>query len=239
MTVAQDHLDRILVVDDEPDILALCAFHLRKAGYVVSTAATGAAALERARDDRPSLIVLDLMLPDVGGFDVLRILRSDESTRDTAVLLLTARKEETDRIRGLTLGADDYLTKPFSPQELVLRVGAILRRASRVDQPFESALDIGPIRIDRAAHIVTVDGAEIDLTATEFKLLLTLAERKGRVQSRAVLLDAVWEAASDIQTRTVDMHVQRLRAKLGDAGAMIETVRAIGYRLRSGRGQAE
>lgn len=239
MTVAQDHLGRILVVDDEPDIVALCAFHLRKAGYGVSTAGTGAAALDRARDDRPSLIVLDLMLPDIGGFDVLRILRADEATRDTAVLLLTARKEEGDRIRGLTLGADDYLTKPFSPEELVLRVGAILRRTSRGDPAASSALSIGPIRIDRASHIVTVHGAEIDLTATEFRLLLTLAERRGRVQSRAVLLDAVWEAASDIQTRTVDMHVQRLRAKLGEAGAMIETVRAIGYRLRSGGRQEE
>ena len=239
MTVAQDHLGRILVVDDEPDIVALCAFHLRKAGYGVSTAATGAAALDRARDDPPSLIVLDLMLPDIGGFDVLRILRADEATRDTAVLLLTARKEEGDRIRGLTLGADDYITKPFSPEELVLRVGAILRRTSRADPSAPGAFSIGPIRIDRASHIVTVDGSEIGLTATEFKLLLTLAERRGRVQSRAVLLDAVWEAASDIQTRTVDMHVQRLRAKLGKAGAMIETVRAIGYRLRPGNRQEE
>jgi two-component system phosphate regulon response regulator PhoB len=234
VTVAQDHLGPILVVDDEPDIVALCAFHLRKAGYAVSTAASGAGALEHARADRPSLIVLDLMLPDIGGFDVLRILRADEATRDTAVLLLTARKEEGDRIRGLTLGADDYLTKPFSPEELVLRVGAILRRSSRADTAVSGVLSIGPIRMDRASHIVTVDGAEIDLTATEFRLLLTLADRRGRVQSRAVLLDAVWEAASDIQTRTVDMHVQRLRAKLGAAGAMIETVRAIGYRLRSG-----
>lgn len=239
MTAAQDHLGRILVVDDEPDIVALCAFHLRKAGYDVSTAATGAASLDRAREDRPSLIVLDLMLPDLGGFDVLRILRADEATRDTAVLLLTARKEEGDRIRGLTLGADDYLTKPFSPEELVLRVGAILRRTSRGDPGASTALAIGPIRIDRESHIVTVDGSEVDLTATEFKLLLTLAERRGRVQSRAVLLDAVWEAASDIQTRTVDMHVQRLRAKLGEAGAMIETVRAIGYRLRPGARQEE
>lgn len=235
MSEPPGHRERVLVVDDEPDIVALCAFHLGKAGYGVSTADTGTSALERVRREMPALIVLDLMLPDIGGFDVLRILRADESTRDIAVLLLTARKEESDRIRGLSLGADDYLTKPFSPQELVLRVGAILRRTSRADQAPESALDIGPIHIDRAAHIVTVGEAEVDLTATEFKLLLTLAERKGRVQSRAVLLDAVWEAASDIQTRTVDMHVQRLRAKLGDAGGMIETVRAIGYRMRTGK----
>lgn len=237
MTEAQEYRDRVLVVDDEPDILALCAFHLRKAGYSVSTAATGTAALERARQDRPAVIVLDLMLPDIGGFDVLRILRADESTRDAGVLMLTARKEEADRIRGLTLGADDYLTKPFSPQELVLRVAAILRRASRGVEHAPEPLEIGPIRIDRAAHTVTVGGEPAELTATEFKLLLTLAERRGRVQSRAVLLEAVWEAAPDIQTRTVDMHVQRLRAKLGDAGAMIETVRAVGYRMDSGSRQ--
>jgi two-component system phosphate regulon response regulator PhoB len=233
VTEAQERRDRVLVVDDEPDIVALCAFHLGKAGYVVSTAATGTAGLELARRDLPALIVLDLMLPDIGGFDILRILRADDVTRHVAVLLLTARKEEADRIRGLTLGADDYLTKPFSPRELVLRVGAILRRAS-AGRATASPLEIGPIRIDRDAHIVMVDGREIDLTTTEFKLLLTLAERRGRVQTRSVLLQTVWDAAPDIQTRTVDMHVQRLRAKLGDAGALIETVRAVGYRIGSG-----
>lgn len=232
MTEPPSHRERVLVVDDEPDILALCAFHLAKAGYAVSRAETGAAALESARRDRPALVVLDLMLPDIGGFDVLRLLRADESTRDAAVLLLTARRDETDRIRGLTLGADDYLTKPFSPQELVLRVAAILRRSSRVDQA-PGVLDAGPLSIDRASHVVTVAGAEVVLTATEFKLLLTLVERRGRVQTRAALLDDVWEAAPDVQTRTVDMHVQRLRAKLGEAGTMIETVRSIGYRFRA------
>jgi two-component system phosphate regulon response regulator PhoB len=239
MTEARDPREQVLVVDDEPDIATLCAFHLRKAGYGVSTAPTGAAAIDRARADRPSLIVLDLMLPDISGFDVLRILRADEGTRNTAILLLTARSEDADRIRGLTLGADDYLTKPFSPEEMVLRVKAILRRTSRVDAPVTDALSIGPIRIDRASHIVTVHGSEISLTATEFKLLLTLAERRGRVQSRSALLDVVWEASADVQTRTVDIHVQRLRAKLGDAGGMIETVRAIGYRLRSEKGMTD
>ena len=234
MTEARESRERVLVVDDEPDIAALCAFHLGKAGYVVATAGTGAEALDRARLDPPALIVLDLMLPDIGGFDVLRVLRADESTRDAAVLLLTARREESDRIRGLTLGADDYLTKPFSPQELVLRVAAILRRTVRDGQRESGAIEIGAIRIDRQSHVVTVRGGAVDLTATEFKLLLTLAERRGRVQSRAALLEAVWEAAPDIQTRTVDIHVQRLRAKLGDAGSLIETVRAVGYRLGSG-----
>jgi two-component system phosphate regulon response regulator PhoB len=154
--------------------------------------------------------------------------------RDVAVLLLTARKEEADRIEGLSLGADDYLTKPFSPQELVLRVGAILRRVAASPTPAD-VLSVGAIDIDRAAHKVTVEGEEIDLTPTEFKLLLMLAERRGRVQARAHLLETVWEAAPDIQTRTVDMHIQRLRGKLGPAGDLVETVRGFGYRLKAGR----
>lgn len=230
--------DRILVVDDESEIVALVAYHLAKAGYRVSTAGTGEDALEAARRDRPALIVLDLMLPGLSGFDVLEQLRSEESTRDVAVLMLTARREEPDRIRGLSLGADDYLTKPFSPAELVLRVGAILRRAGTAAVSTGDGLAIGPLYIDRAAMTVSVDGEVIDLTPTEFKLLLTLAERRGRVQARAHLLETVWEAAPDIQTRTVDMHVQRLRTKLGEAGDLIETVRGFGYRLRSGSSRA-
>jgi len=163
---------------------------------------------------------------------VLEQLRADANTASIAVLMLTARKEEPDRIRGLELGADDYLTKPFSPQELVLRVGAILRRVS-ANAAGSDQLRIGPIVIDRSAHRVTVEGQEVELTPTEFKLLLTLAERRGRVQARSLLLETVWEAAPDIQTRTVDMHVQRLRTKLHPAGDLIETVRGFGYRLRS------
>jgi two-component system phosphate regulon response regulator PhoB len=226
--------DRILVVDDETEIVALVAYHLAKAGYRVSTAASGQDALDVARRERPSLIVLDLMLPGMSGFDVLEQLRLDESTRDIAVIMLTARREEPDRIRGLSLGADDYLTKPFSPAELVLRVAAILRRTGSA-QPTAGgdALVIGPLHIDRAAMTVNVGGEMVDLTPTEFKLLLTLAERRGRVQARGHLLETVWEAAPDIQTRTVDMHVQRLRTKLGAAGDLIETVRGFGYRLRA------
>jgi two-component system, OmpR family, phosphate regulon response regulator PhoB len=149
------------------------------------------------------------------------------------VLMLTARREEPDRIRGLSLGADDYLTKPFSPQELVLRVGAILRRLSAAGAGPADILTLGAVTIDRAEHRVMVDGRAIDLTPTEYKLLLILAERRGRVQSRAHLLETVWDAAPDIQTRTVDMHVQRLRTKLGDAGDAIETVRGFGYRLKT------
>ncbi len=222
--------ERILVVDDEPDIVALVVYHLAKAGYRVSSASTGPDALVLAKKDRPALVVLDLMLPGMSGFDVLKALRADAGTASLAVLMLTARKDEPDRIKGLELGADDYLTKPFSPQELVLRVGAILRRAV-ASEPAD-VMEIGPIRIDRSAHRVTVKGHEVELTPTEFKLLLTLAERRGRVQARAHLLETVWESAPDIQTRTVDMHVQRLRTKLHPAGDLIETVRGFGYRLQ-------
>jgi two-component system phosphate regulon response regulator PhoB len=225
--------ERILVVDDEPDIVALVVYHLAKAGFRISTASNGADALRIAQQDRPALIVLDLMLPGMSGLEVLEQLRADESGQDVAVLLLTARRDEPDRIKGLSSGADDYLTKPFSPQELVLRVRNILRRMAQTQSGLPDVVRVGPIHIDRAAHRVTVENAELDLTPTEFKLLLTLAERRGRVQSRALLLEIVWDAAPDIQTRTVDMHVQRLRTKLGAAGELIETVRGFGYRLRA------
>jgi two-component system phosphate regulon response regulator PhoB len=226
---------KVLVVDDEPDIVALVAYHLMKSGYHVSMAATGPDALAAVQRERPELIVLDLMLPGASGLDVLQELRSKPETAAIAVLLLTARTEEADRIRGLSMGADDYLTKPFSPRELVLRVGAILRRTTSDRAEASDSITIGPIAIDRAEHRVTVDGAALELTPTEYKLLLVLAERRGRVQARSHLLETVWEAAPDIQTRTVDMHVQRLRSKLGDAGELLETVRGFGYRLRPGR----
>ena len=223
---------RILVVDDEPDITALVAYHLAREGYRVTTAGTGADALRAAREERPDLVVLDLMLPGHSGYDVLSELRRREETREIGVLLLTARKEEPDRIKGLTLGADDYLSKPFSPKELVLRVAAILRRLAAPAVAAGNRLTAGPIVLDRAAHRVKVQAQDIDLTATEFKLLERLIERRDRVQTRTQLLESVWQAQPDIQTRTVDMHVQRLRAKLGDAGDWIETVRAVGYRFR-------
>lgn len=223
---------RILVVDDEPDITALVAYHLAKAGYRVSTAANGPDALRAAREERPDIVILDLMLPGVSGYDVLAELRRREETQDVGVILLTARREETDRIKGLSLGADDYLTKPFSPQELALRVGAVLRRLAAPAVTAGSTLAAGPIAIDRSAHRVTLEGRELQLTSTEYKLLLTLIERRGRVQTRPQLLETVWEAQPDIQTRTVDMHIQRLRTKLADEGKMIETVRGFGYRFR-------
>jgi len=223
---------RVLVVDDEPDIAGLVAYHLAKAGYRVSTAGDGAEALARARAERPDLVVLDLMLPGRSGLDVLADLRRSDDTRAVGVILLTARKEEQDRIAGLSLGADDYLAKPFSPQELVLRVAAVLRRLSATPVAGGGILSAGGVRLDPGAHRVTVADAEVELTATEFKLLRLLMERAGRVQTRTDLLQTVWQAQPDIQTRTVDMHVQRLRTKLGPAGDCVETVRGVGYRFR-------
>lgn len=223
---------RILVVDDEPDITALVAYHLAKDGYRVTTASTGRDALRAAREERPDLVVLDLMLPGASGYDVLTELRRRDETKELGVIVLTARKDESDRIKGLSLGADDYLPKPFSPPELVLRVGAILRRLHAPAVATGGRLSAGPILVDQSAHRVTVGGKEVPLTATEFRLLQTLIERQGRVQSRAQLLETVWHAQPDVRTRTVDMHLQRLRRKLGPAGRLIETVRGTGYRFR-------
>lgn len=222
----------VLVVDDERDITALVAYHLAKAGYRVTTAGTGPAALEALASDPPDLVVLDLMLPGRSGYDVLGEIRRRDETRDVGVIVLTARRDEADRIKGLAGGADDYLTKPFSPEELVLRVGAVLRRLRAPAAAAGPVLRAGAIAIDRAAHAVTVGGDAVDLTPIEYRLLLLLVERRGRVQSRPQLLETVWESQPDIQTRTVDMHVQRLRAKLGPAGEAIETVRGFGYRFR-------
>jgi two-component system phosphate regulon response regulator PhoB len=233
MTATPPGGQRILVVDDEPDITALVAYHLAKASYRVLTAANGRDALRAAREERPDLIVLDLMLPGLTGYEVLAELRRQDETRDIGVIVLTARKEEPDRIKGLSLGADDYLPKPFSPPELVLRVGAVLRRLAAPAVASGGLLAAGQIALDKTAHRATVNDREIELTATEFRLLRTLMERQGRVQSRAQLLETVWEAQPDIQTRTVDMHVQRLRQKLGAAGDAIETVRGAGYRFRA------
>jgi len=229
---------RILVVDDEPDITALVAYHLVKSGYRVSTAASGIEAIRSAREERPDVVVLDLMLPGMSGYDVLAELRERAETRDIGVIMLTARREEVDRVKGLELGADDYLTKPFSPQELALRIGALLRRLEApAVQEAGSALTAGPIAIDRSAHRAYLAGEEMNLTATEYRLLEILVERRGRVQTRAQLLESVWEAQPDIQTRTVDMHVQRLRAKLGESAFLIETVRGFGYRFRAASGE--
>jgi two-component system, OmpR family, phosphate regulon response regulator PhoB len=225
----------VLVVEDEPDIAALVAYHLARESYRVRTVVDGVEALDAVAREHPDLVILDVMLPRLSGIDVLRALRGRPEWADIPVILLTARKEEHDRIEGLSLGADDYVSKPFSPPELVLRVGAVLRRV-RQQPTAESGgkvLRVGPVTVDAGAAIVRVDGRPLDLTATEYRLLLVLVERRGRVQSRRQLLEAVWETTADITTRTVDMHVQRLRRKLGPAADWLETVRGFGYRFRA------
>jgi two-component system phosphate regulon response regulator PhoB len=225
----------ILVVDDEPDISALVAYHLARESYRVRTAADGVEAIRAVETERPDLVVLDLMLPGMSGLDVLGELRRRGETQDLPVILLTARREEKDRIEGLKLGADDYLAKPFSPQELVLRVGAVLRRVRQAPPVARGGkvVRVGPFTVDTGAARAEAGSQPLDLTPTEYKLLLTLMERRGRVQSRRQLLEAVWEVTANIATRTVDMHVQRLRNKLGDEADWIETVRGFGYRFRT------
>lgn len=224
---------RVLVVDDEPEIAALVAYHLARASYRVQTAADGPEAFRAVDAERPDLIVLDVLLPGLSGLEVLKALHARPELQTMPVVLLTACGGDTERIVGLRLGADDYITKPFSPQELVLRVGAILRRV--VQQPpahGERVLRAGPFVVDADAARAQVDGRDLELTPIEFRLLQVLVERRGRVQSRRQLLHAVWETTVQITTRTVDMHITRLRAKLGDSADRIETVRGFGYRLR-------
>jgi two-component system phosphate regulon response regulator PhoB len=232
-TAAKPVPARILVVEDERDIAALVAYHLTKEGYRVRTTEGGNEALEAVGAERPDLVVLDLMLPGFSGYEVLSEMRRRPELAEVPIIVLTARREESDRIKGLELGADDYLTKPFSPRELVLRVGAVLRRAQ--SPPVAGAartLRGGNIVIDLNALTVTVDGGLVDLTPTEYRLLVALLERRGRVQNRQQLLEAAWDVHARIETRTVDMHVQRLRGKLGPGGDWIETVRGFGYRFR-------
>ena len=219
---------KILIIEDESDVADLLTLNLRKAGFRTSTAADGASGLQKARDDRPDFLILDLMLPKMSGLEVCRILKSDTATSHIPILMLTAKAEEVDRIIGLEFGADDYVTKPFSPREIVLRIRAIFRRGEKPEERFHA----GPISIDPARHEVRVNGKQVRLTSLEFKLLRTLMQRRGRVQDRDKLLSEVWGYESVIDTRTVDTHVRRLREKLGKAGDAIETVRGFGYRLR-------
>jgi two-component system, OmpR family, phosphate regulon response regulator PhoB len=224
---------RVLVVEDERDIAALVAYHLTKEGYRVRTAEGGQEALEAVSAEKPDLMILDLMLPGFSGYEVLQELKRRPEMSDVPVVVLTARRDEADRVKGLELGADDYVTKPFSPRELVLRVSAVLRRAqSPAVAGGGRTLRAGPVVVDLNALRVVVDGEELELTPTEYRLLVTLLERRGRVQSRQQLLEQAWDIHARIETRTVDMHVQRLRTKLGDHGSLIETVRGFGYRFR-------
>ncbi len=222
--------ERILVVDDEPDAVELVCFNLKAAGFDVMTADDGQEALRKAKTALPSLIVLDLMLPEVDGLEVCKILRRDPATSGMPILMLTAKAGEIDRVLGLELGADDYMTKPFSPRELVLRVKGLLRRREAAEEKSD-VIRINGLCIDIPEHLVLVHGRRVDLTATEFKLLTLLAQRRGRVQSREQLLRDVWEYDNLIDTRTVDTHMRRLREKLGRAAKYLDTVRGVGYRF--------
>ncbi|MBU6402985.1 MAG: response regulator transcription factor [Verrucomicrobia bacterium] len=221
---------KILVVDDEPDAVELVEFNLRAAGYETTSAADGAEALRKARASTPDLILLDVMLPEIDGLEVCKLLRRDPATAAIPILMLTARAAELDRVLGLELGADDYVTKPFSPRELVLRVKNLLQRRA-ASEPTTDRHQFGILNLDIPRHQVTVRGNPVALTATEFKLLLVLMQRRGRVQSREQLLRDVWEYDHLIDTRTVDTHMRRLRDKLGAAARYLDTVRGVGYRF--------
>ena len=226
---------RILVVDDEPDLLDLLSHHLEAAGFEVMRAARGFDGLDLAFRTPPQLILLDVMLPDLMGTEVMKRLRQNKATAGVPVIFLTARGEELDRVVGFELGADDYVVKPFSPRELVLRIEALLRRAegSEVAEiPSDPILERGGIRLDRARYHVEASGKALDLTPIEFRLLAHLMERPGRVLSRDRLLENVWGADVFVTERTVDTHIKRLRSKLGRASDRIETIRGVGYRFR-------
>lgn len=225
--------NKILVVDDETDILNLLDYNLKKAGFDVLLASDGPEAIECARDRRPDLIVLDIMLPDMEGTEVLKRLKSNDSTRGIPVIMLTAKGEEVDKIVGLELGAEDYITKPFSPREFILRVKAVLKRydKSRPESERQEEFTLKELSVDFTRHKVTVKGAAVQLSSTEFKLLTELLKAGGRVLSRDALLDRAWGRDCYVIPRTVDTHVRRLRAKLKSAGRYIETVRGAGYRF--------
>ena len=222
---------RLLVVEDEPDIAEVLQFNLERAGFSVAVERRGDSALEAIRRRPPDLVILDLMLPGLDGLELARLLKRDPATSGLPLVMLTAKGEELDRIVGLELGADDYISKPFSPREVVLRIKAVLRRRTGDDEA-KASIEIGRIRLDAAAHRAEVRGADIALTATEFRLLRLLMERPGRVQTRARLLTDVWGYAEDVDSRTVDTHVRRLRHKLGPEADRIETVIGVGYRMR-------
>lgn len=220
----------ILIIEDENDLAELVAFNLEKEGYRSLIAPDGPSGLEAARHNSPDLILLDLMLPGMSGMEICKVLKSNEKTARIPIVMLTAKGEEIDRVVGFEVGADDYVIKPFSPRELLLRVKAVLRRAGS-GESLSKIIKVSTISIDTDRHIVTVDGNEVVLTTTEFKLLFNLAERLGRVQSRDRLLKDVWGFNHMGDTRTVDTHITRLRSKLGEAGEMIKTIRGFGYKM--------
>ena len=222
---------RILIADDELDVLALLETRLCASGYEVLKATDGIAALDRAREDKPALAVLDVMMPGMSGLEVCRTLKADPATARLPIIILTARHEEVDRVLGFEFGADDYVLKPFSPRELALRIQALLRHQLQPIAAPSAIVTLGAVTVDRFAHRVTVQNRTVDLTRTEFKLLSTLIETPGRVLSREELLEAVWPTEANIEIRTVDTHMRRLRDKLGRRGKQIQTVRGFGYRI--------
>lgn len=222
----------VLIVEDERDLQRVLAYNFKQAGFDVVSAMNGETALRAVREERFDLIILDLMLPDLAGTEVCRRLKQNPQTAAIPVVMVTAKGEEVDRIVGFELGADDYVVKPFSVRELILRARAILRRAEGVEEP-EERIDFGKLRVDRAAHRAWAAGQEVTLTALELRLLLMLYDRRGRVLTRDLLLDEVWGSHVDVTTRNVDTHVKRVREKLGPAGDYIETVRGVGYRFCS------
>jgi len=225
---------KILIIEDEPDLALTLSYNLEQAGYHVASELTGGGGLVRAETFLPDLVLLDLMLPDTSGFEVCRALKSSPLTQSAPVVMLTARGEEVDRVRGFEVGAEDYVLKPFSVKELLLRLKVILKRnGSQQSEPSPSPLvEFGPLRINRESHQVWVEGEEVALTILEFNLICTFVERRGKTQSRAQLLTDVWGASPELTTRTVDTHVKRLRDKLKSAGQYIQTIRGVGYRFQ-------
>jgi two-component system, OmpR family, phosphate regulon response regulator PhoB len=220
----------ILIIDDEQDVIDMLTLTLSKAGLKVRSATDGVAGLTKARQEQPALIVLDLMMPKMPGLEVCKLLKADPATQAIPIIMLTAKAEEIDRVLGLEVGADDYVTKPFSPRELSLRISAVLRRGLPANE--SQQLTVGAISVDADRHHVSSGGKPVRLTAVEFRLLMMLMRRPGRVQARDRLLREVWGYESVIDTRTIDTHVRRLRDKLGKAANLVETVRGFGYRLK-------
>ena len=222
----------IYIVEDEPDLRDALVYNFKNEGFKVKSFANGESCLTKINKKKPDLVILDIMLPGISGLDVCREIRADEALTKIAVIMLTAKGEEIDRIVGFELGADDYVTKPFSVRELILRTKVILKKQTELNIN-EQILEYGPIAMNLDAHNVCVNGAEIILTALEFKLLKHLLKRKGRVQSRDQLLSDVWELSTEVTTRTVDTHIKRLREKLGSGGDYIQTIRGVGYRFNN------
>ncbi len=229
---------KILIVDDEPDVADLVTYHLRAKGYQVEAVRDPNVSVGCARTFLPDLVVLDIMMPDLNGIQVCRIFRADPKLKHIPIIFLTAKTQEADRIAGFETGCDDYICKPFSPKELVLRIQSIFRRAPDVSTKESKRLQVGQIVLDADRHEVTVRGQPVELTATEFKLLRLLMERRGRVQTREHLLLNVWNYETEIETRTVDTHIRRLREKLGPEADWIETIRGVGYRMAERKAEA-